>query len=101
MVKDKAERIVSEFYNTRGWEEKKGITEDARKWEDLRKFSSKYVSKCRLRLMNFIPKNGTNILDMASGPIQYKEYLQYSKNLTGCTKCSIRDLEKIISNFFS
>ena len=30
--------------------------------------------------MRFIPKKGENILDFASGPIQYKEYLQYSKN---------------------
>ena len=38
------------------------------------------MSDCRKRLLNHIPKKGLNILDFASGPIQYKEYLEYSKN---------------------
>lgn len=29
--------------------------------------------------MRYIPDKGKNILDFASGPIQYREYLQYSK----------------------
>ncbi len=80
MKKDFAEKTVHDFFNTIGWENEEGITEDARRWEDLRKHSKIYVSKCRLRLLKFIPKVGENILDMASGPIQYKEYLEYSKN---------------------
>ena len=39
-----------------------------------------YVSKCRKRILRYIPQKGLNILDFASGPIQYKEYLLYSKN---------------------
>lgn len=45
-----------------------------------REYAKEYVSKCRLRVLRHIPDNGLNILDMASGPIQYKEYLEYSKN---------------------
>ncbi len=71
---------VSKFYNTEGWETKDGITEDARLWEDLREYAKEYVSKCRLRVLTHIPESGENILDMASGPIQYKEYLEYSKD---------------------
>jgi len=41
-----------------------------------------YVSKCRLRLLHHIPKAGEKILDMASGPIQYPEYLEFSKGFT-------------------
>jgi len=74
-----AEERVSEFYNTTGWETEGEITEDARRWEDLREHAREYVSKCRLRVLRHIPENGLNILDMASGPIQYKEYLEYSK----------------------
>jgi len=79
-MKDKAEEKVSRFYNTLGWEVKGGVTEDAKRWEDLRTCAREYVSKCRLRVLKYIPKNGVNMLDMASGPIQYDEYLEYSKN---------------------
>lgn len=75
-----AEERVSKFYNTVGWETEGEITEDARIWEDLREHARDYVSKCRLRVLRHIPDSGENILDMASGPIQYKEYLRYSMN---------------------
>lgn len=77
---NEAEGLVSQFYNTVGWETEEGITEDARRWEDLRAHSREYVSNCRLRVLRHIPESGSKILDMASGPIQYKEYLEYSKN---------------------
>lgn len=77
---DDAEEIVSRFYNTGGWEEDEEITEDARRWEDLREHAREYVGKCRLRVLRHVPEVGENFLDMASGPIQYREYLEYSKN---------------------
>ena len=77
---NKAEEKVSKFYNKIGWETNVGITEDAKRFEDLRESAEEYLSKCRLRVLRHIPNSGENILDMASGPIQYKEYLQYSKN---------------------
>lgn len=79
-MKNNAEERVSKFYNTVGWETDGEITEDARKWEDLREYAKEYVSKCRLRILRYIPDRGINILDMASGPIQYKEYLEFSRN---------------------
>ena len=79
MNKD-AEKIVSEFYNEVGWKVDGEITEDAKRFEDLRECAREYVSKCRLRLLKHIPPKGVSILDMASGPIQYREYLEYSKN---------------------
>jgi ubiquinone/menaquinone biosynthesis C-methylase UbiE len=77
---NKAEKQVLDFYNNIGWKTNFGITEDARRFEDLRESAKDYVRKCRLRILRYIPKSGQNILDMASGPIQYEEYLQYSKN---------------------
>ncbi len=78
--KNKAEASVSDFYNTVGWELSEGNTADAKLWEDLRDNSRAYISKCRLRLLRHIPKDGNYMLDMASGPIQFPEYLEYSKN---------------------
>jgi ubiquinone/menaquinone biosynthesis C-methylase UbiE len=79
-MENKAEEIVSKFYNERGWNVERGITEDAKRWEDLREYAQEYVSKCRLRVLRHIPQSGINMLDMASGPIQYKEYLEFSRN---------------------
>ncbi len=75
-----AEEQASKFYNTVGWETEGGITEDAKRWEDLREYAREYVGKCRLRVLSHIPESGENLLDMASGPIQYREYLEYSRN---------------------
>ena len=75
-----AEERVSKFYNTIGWKTEDGITEDARRWGDLRENAEEYVRKCRLRVLRHIPKNGINILDLGSGPIQFQEYLEYSKS---------------------
>jgi ubiquinone/menaquinone biosynthesis C-methylase UbiE len=79
-MNNKAEDNVSEFYNSIGWKTEKGIAEDTKRYEDLREYAEKYVSKCRFRVLRHIPDKGENILDMGSGPIPHKEYLEYSKN---------------------
>ena len=71
---------IYKFYNTSGWKKNNNISKDAELFEDLRKNSENYVSNCRKRLLKYIPKKGQHILDFASGPLQYKEYLEYSKN---------------------
>jgi len=71
---------VSNFYNKKGWKSKNNITLDSNLFEDNRVVAKNYVKKCRLKIMNYIPKKGKNFLDFASGPIQYKEYLKYSNN---------------------
>ena len=74
------EQMTSRFYNEIGWNLTDGITEDALRFEDLRICAVDYVSKCRMRVYEHIPKQGDYMLDMASGPIQYPEYLRYSEN---------------------
>jgi ubiquinone/menaquinone biosynthesis C-methylase UbiE len=95
-IKDDAETRVSRFYGTVGWETKGEVTEDAKRWEDLREHAQPYVSACRRRVLRHVPDSGENILDMASGPIQYKEYLDYSKNFTTryCVDLSAKALEE-------
>ena len=73
-------KYVSKFYNSHGWLKKNNDTLDAALFEDLRFISRKYVSDCRNRLKKYLPNKGIHLLDFASGPIQYPEYLGYSKN---------------------
>ena len=89
-------KYVSKFYNGLGWNKKKNNTLDATLFEDLRSNAKRYVSKCRKRLNRYIPNKGVHILDFASGPIQYPEYLNYSKGfkLRHCvdfSKIAIKD----------
>jgi len=92
---DNAEQIVSKFYNTVGWETVDGITVDARMFEDLRTHSEKYIHRCRLRVSRHIPDSGVNMLDMASGPIEFQDYMDYSKNFEKryCVDLSSKALE--------
>ena len=71
---------IYNFYNNIGWEKVNKISKDAELFEDLRQCAKIYVSKCRKKINKFIPRKGSHILDFASGPIQYREYLAYSKN---------------------
>lgn len=73
---------VFKFYNEVGWNKRKKHTKDAELFEDLREVAHEYVTHCRKKINNHIAKKGSHILDFASGPIQYKEYLEYSKNFT-------------------
>ena len=94
-MRNAAEDRVLKFYSEGGWEEEGGITEDARLFEDLRECARDYVSKCRLRVLHHIPKAGENILDMASGPIQFPEYLEFSRGFAKryCVDLSSQALE--------
>jgi len=70
---------VREFYNSVGWKQiGDGVYQNAR-YEDLRPVSRDYIHRCHLRVGRFLPQTGEYLLDGGSGPIQYPEYLEYSK----------------------
>jgi ubiquinone/menaquinone biosynthesis C-methylase UbiE len=70
---------VREFYNHVGWqEESDGFYQNA-SYEDLRPVSHDYIHKCHLRVLRHLNPTGRFLLDAGSGPIQYPEYLEYSK----------------------
>jgi ubiquinone/menaquinone biosynthesis C-methylase UbiE len=75
-----AEKNISDFYNSVGWESEAEVYEDTKRFEDLRELAQEYNDKCRLRVARHIPAQGDKMLDMASGPIPYQEYLDYSQN---------------------
>ena len=71
---------VRDFYDTFGWKPlAEGLYHDAR-YEDLRPVSREYVQRCRRRVKPHLPSAGEYLLDGGSGPIQYSEYLEYSRD---------------------
>jgi SAM-dependent methyltransferase len=72
-------RQVREFYDQVGWQEvSEGLYQNAH-YEDLRPVAREYIHRCHLRVLRHIQPGGDLLLDAGSGPIQYPEYLEYSK----------------------
>lgn len=70
---------VREFYDHVGWQaQSDGFYQNA-SYEDLRPVSQEYIHKCHLRVLRHLNPSGRFLLDAGSGPIQYPEYLEYSK----------------------
>ena len=87
---------VREFYDQIGWSQVgEGIYQNAR-YEDLRPVSREYIHKCHLRVMEHIAPSGDLLLDAGSGPVQYPEYVAYSKNYKHrvCADISITALKE-------
>ena len=80
---------IKKFYTEKGWSKKNNEYIDTLLHEDLRNCSKKYVSKCRKRLLKHLPSNGSNMLDMASGSIPYREYIEYSSNFNQRYCCDL------------
>ncbi len=89
-------REVREFYNSIGWQQVgQGLYQNAR-YEDLRPVSQEYLHRCHMRVARFLPKQGVSLLDAGSGPIQYPEYLEYSRGYARriCLDISIQALRE-------
>jgi len=72
-------RQVREFYDHVGWQEASdGFYQNA-SYEDLRPVSHDYIHNCHLRVLRHLHPSGRLLLDAGSGPIQYPEYMEYSK----------------------
>jgi ubiquinone/menaquinone biosynthesis C-methylase UbiE/uncharacterized protein YbaR (Trm112 family) len=75
----RAQRVMR-FYDEVGWHlTNVGVFEDTDRFEDLRPVSKEYRHRCHLRVGKQIPRHGKYLLDVASGPVQYPEYLAYSE----------------------
>jgi SAM-dependent methyltransferase len=90
---------LRDFYDSTGWQAdpsgSEAVYADAQLWEDLRPCAAAYVSACRLKVLEFLPQSGERILDAGSGPIQYPEYLEYSRGFAKrvCVDLSQRALD--------
>ena len=89
---------VRDFYDNRGWDAAgdEKVYADAQLWEDLRPCAAEYVSACRRKVLDHLPRSGDRILDAGSGPIQYPEYLEYSEGFAKrvCVDLSQRALDE-------
>lgn len=96
---DEAARVsnqVRTLYEDVGWKEVAAdVSFDAQTGEDLRPVARAYLSATRRRVLRHLPASGDRLLDMASGPIQYPEYLEYSSNFNTrvCVDLSQRALD--------
>jgi len=87
---------VREFYDEIGWQkESDGLYQNAH-YEDLRPVSRDYIHKTRLRVNDHLIPEGNLLLDAGSGPVQYQEYLTYSKGYDKrvCADISIQALRE-------
>jgi SAM-dependent methyltransferase len=72
-------RRVREFYDTVGWKQVGGGLYQNIRYEDQRAVSQEYIRACRRRVARHLPATGKYLLDAGSGPIQYPEYVEYSR----------------------
>jgi len=71
---------VQRFYDQIGW---KLVSEDVyqnARYEDLRPVSRQYIHDCHMRVARQLKPQGRYLLDAGSGPVQYPEYLEYSRH---------------------
>lgn len=80
MLEERAVREqVRAFYDAVGWSQiGEGLYQNARH-EDLRPVARAYIRRCHTRVGRALPSAGRLLLDAGSGPVQYPEYLEYSR----------------------
>lgn len=89
-------RQVREFYDRVGWQEVSQGTYQNAHYEDLRPVAREYIHRCHLRVARHLRLDGKYLLDAGSGPIQYPEYLEYSRGYQYrvCADISIQALQE-------
>lgn len=87
---------VREFYDQVGWQLVGEDTYQNAHYEDLRPVARQYIHNCHLRVLRHLPPSGKYLLDAGSGPIQYPEYLEYSRKhqYRVCADISIKALQE-------
>lgn len=70
---------VRQFYDRTGWsQDGDGLYQNAQ-YEDLRPVVRGYIHRCHLRVNRYLDPEGDLFLDAGSGPVQYPQYLTYSR----------------------
>jgi hypothetical protein len=79
MSETEIKQQVQDFYNRVGWQQVSEGTYQNATYEDLRPVAREYVHRCHLRVAHHLAPTGEKLLDAGCGPIQYPEYLEYSR----------------------
>lgn len=96
MMDSSVKQQVREFYDQVGWTQvSQGVYQNAH-YEDLRPVSREYIHRCHQRVSRHLQRTGRYLLDAGSGPIQYPEYLEYSRGYQRrvCADISILALQE-------
>jgi SAM-dependent methyltransferase len=96
VVMSEIKQEVRDFYNQVGWQEvSEGVYQNAR-YEDLRPVSRAYIHRCHMRVAEYLKPQGRYLLDAGCGPIQYPQYLEYSRGYSRrvCADISIVALQE-------
>ncbi|MFZ4409245.1 MAG: methyltransferase domain-containing protein [Paracraurococcus sp.] len=77
---DARRHAVQAFRDQIGWrQDATGAFHESGRFDDIRPVSAGYLHRCRARLRRHLPRRGRFLLDCASGPIAFDEYLAYSQ----------------------
>lgn len=93
---DDVKKQLQDFYDEVGWQKEDEHFVDAVDSEDLRLVSKEYINRCHQRVKRYLNPKGRYLLDVASGPIQYPEYLSYSEDYQYriCADISLQGLKQ-------
>jgi SAM-dependent methyltransferase len=96
VAKTAIKQEVRQFYDSVGWQLVDDELYQNARYEDLRSVSRPYLQRCHARVGRYLPEEGEILLDAGSGPIQYPEYLEYSKGFRHrlCLDISIQALRE-------
>jgi SAM-dependent methyltransferase len=70
---------VRQFYDQVGWKLVGDEVYQNARYEDLRPVARSYIHDCHLRVARHLSPTGRYLLDAGSGPVQYPQYLEYSR----------------------
>jgi ubiquinone/menaquinone biosynthesis C-methylase UbiE len=87
---------VRQFYDQVGWQLVGTEVYQNARYEDLRPVARPYIHDCHLRVGRHLKSTGRLLLDAGSGPVQYPEYLEYSRGYEHrvCADISITALKE-------
>lgn len=72
------DQSVRAFYEEVGWKKTDDdVYEDTARFVDTRSAVQDYLAECRRRVGRHLPAGGAYLLDVASGPVQFPEYVDY------------------------
>jgi hypothetical protein len=96
MLESEVKQQVREFYDQVGWQGAGAGQYQNARYEDLRPVAREYIHRCHLRVARQLAPSGKYLLDAGSGPVQYPEYLEYSRRYQArvCADISILALQE-------